>query len=203
MDGVTKFHRWVDWEWSDAHLEEVIDILKANSMHMLSIKLATPDEDMSRSTDLVMTVEGGNVAVRVRRQKYHSTFRDLTIRAWRSSGVKTELQKIIDGFGRWYLYAWADDNGIIDWLLVDLNKLRGSDLFDRPYIINKDNTTGFIAIKDSELKEAGCLIAERTAANLPDRFIDIAYALERDEAAPAWLRQAAHFVVEAAHQWMG
>ena len=34
-----------------------------------------------------------------------------------------------------------------------------------------------------------------------DKFIDIAYALERDEAAPAWLRQAAHFVVEANSSW--
>jgi len=34
-----------------------------------------------------------------------------------------------------------------------------------------------------------------------DKFIDIAYSLERDEAAPAWCRQAAHFVVEAAKEW--
>ena len=36
-----------------------------------------------------------------------------------------------------------------------------------------------------------------------DKFIDIAYSLERDEAAPGWVRQAAHFVVEAAKEWRG
>jgi len=36
---------------------------------------------------------------------------------------------------------------------------------------------------------------------LLDRFIDIAYSLERDEAAPGWVRQAAHFVVEAAREF--
>ena len=34
-----------------------------------------------------------------------------------------------------------------------------------------------------------------------DKFIDIAYSLERDEAAPGWVRQAAHFVVEASKDW--
>ena len=34
-----------------------------------------------------------------------------------------------------------------------------------------------------------------------DRFIDIAYSLERDEAAPGWVRQAAHFVVEESKDW--
>ena len=33
-----------------------------------------------------------------------------------------------------------------------------------------------------------------------DKFIDIAYALERDESAPCWVRQAARHVVEIAHQ---
>lgn len=161
MDGVTKYQTWVDWEWSDTHLEEAIDILKANSMHMLTVNIATPDADMKRSTDLVITIEGGDVAVRVRRSSYLSRYRELTIRAWRSSGVKTELQKIIEGFGRWYLYLWAGNDGITDWILVDLNRLRDSTLLNRPYIKNKDNATGFIAIKDNELKEAGCLIAER------------------------------------------
>jgi len=37
--------------------------------------------------------------------------------------------------------------------------------------------------------------------SLLDRFIDIAWSLERDESAPGWVRQAAHFVVEASKEW--
>mgnify|MGYP000417957347 CR=1 FL=1 len=149
--------------WSDSFTDQVVEILRANAMHMLTIRVATPEEDMHRSTDLVITVEGGDVAVRIRRASYLSRYRELTLRSYNVNGAKVELQKIIEGFGRWYLYAWADGDKITDWMLVDLNKVRESNLLDRPYIINKDGETGFIAITDYELRKADCMIAERTA----------------------------------------
>ena len=57
------------------------------------------------------------------------------------------------------------------------------------------------AIRD-EIKRNGDQVQERPAwQRMLDKFIDIACSLERDEAAPAWVRQAAHFVVEASRDW--
>ena len=166
LDGVTKYQnlsksKRLDWQWADRHLQAVMDILKANAMHLLSVQVAPLEDDQQRATDLVITVLGGDVAVRIRRTKYISRFRDLTIRAWRASGAKTELQKIKEGFGRWYLYGWSDDQDkLYDWMLVDCDVLRTSGLLEKPLIMNRDNRSGFIAITDKELRNSGCIVTE-------------------------------------------
>ena len=53
----------------------------------------------------------------------------------------------------------------------------------------------------SWIREDGNEVITPAWERMLDKFIDIAYSLERDEAAPAWLRQAAHFVVEASKEW--
>ena len=143
-------------------------------MYIVKVEIATPDEDMKQSTDLKVTVTAGDVAVRVRRfnpdfcdKKYH----DLTIRAF-NEGYKTELDKLQEGFARWYLYAWANVNGgFNDWILVDIDKMRESGLFDtnRKVKMNKDGTTGFVAYNLSELVNVDALVAWKEQ-NDPNRF---------------------------------
>ena len=152
----------LDWQWADGHMKAIVDVLQLNAMHLLSIQVASLERDMKKATDLVISVEGGDVAVRIRRPRYRSRFRDLTIRAWRESGVKTERDKLLEGFGDWYLYSWSDGNGgLSDWFLVDLNKLRESGLLkQKPVKKNKDGRSGFIAITDRELRAVGCMVSE-------------------------------------------
>lgn len=152
-----------NWLWAESHIEEIKQILIQNSMYLISIRTSTPDEDMKRATDLVITVEGGDVAVRIRRIGYHNKYRDLTLRSY-NNGHKTELHKIKEGWGRWYLYLWVGDNGkICDWILVDLNKLREANIWDTlPEKPNTDGTTRFVWVSSYRLKSIGCLVAEYT-----------------------------------------
>jgi len=126
---------------------------------MISIDDSSPEQDMKESTDLVVKTMGGKVAVRIRRPDCQ--FRDLTIRSWRANGAKTELPKIKEGFGDFYLYAWAGENGkLANWILVNLDSLRKSGLLEnRETIPNPDRITGFIAISVFELKKSNCLIS--------------------------------------------
>ena len=48
------------------HLQQIVDILKQNAMHMIDVRIAEPEEDTKRATDFVITVAGGDVAVRIR-----------------------------------------------------------------------------------------------------------------------------------------
>jgi hypothetical protein len=65
------------------------------------------------------------VAVRLRRDGYAQRFADqFTIRYHRASGAKTELDKIIEGFGDWMFYGHTDSTGLSAWMLVDLAVLR-------------------------------------------------------------------------------
>lgn len=148
-----------DWTWADRYLKDIARILKANAGRLIAIKVAPMTNDLEQATDLVISIEGGDVAVRVRRD---CKYRDLTIRAWRRSGTKTEIDKISSGFGRWYLYAWTDSKGkIVDWILVDLDKFRNSGLLEdnRRIIPNPDKRTGFKVYTINELSKNNCLIA--------------------------------------------
>lgn len=150
-----------DYSYSASMIGQVCEILKQNAMHIIKIEIATPDEDMKRSTDLKATVTGGSVAVRTRRP--YRTFRDLTIRAHKN-GNKTEIHKLREGYGDWYLYAWENEFGILsEWILVDINKMRSSGLLyeSRPIQPNKDGVTGFISYSIEELKRCGALVAKK------------------------------------------
>lgn len=153
----------LDWDWADGHMRAIVDILRQNATKLLSINPASSERDLKKATDLVIRVNGGDIAVRIRRPAYRKRYRDLTLRAWRRSGVSTELEKIKHGFGDWYLYGWSDGRkGLDDWFLVDLHKLRSSGLLDNPRVIyNKDGSTGFIALSANVLRQNGCLVSEK------------------------------------------
>ena len=149
-----------DYDWQDTRIPLIIDILRQNAMYLLSVKVASQDKDTKQATDLLISVDGGDVSVRLRRPGCR--FRDLTIRSYRSNGHRTEIDKIREGFARWYLYCWMDDPWTIgDWLLVDLDELRESGLLDddRPIKVNPGGRTGFKRYNPRELDNEGCVLA--------------------------------------------
>ena len=97
------------------------------------ISAAPYEEDAKRNTDLiVLRLEAIRIAVRIRSANYwndakHPEYRDqFTIRAGRPSGVKTELTKIIEGWGDYFFYGFAnaDYTELLAWTLGNLKVFR-------------------------------------------------------------------------------
>ena len=147
--------------WADQYMEQVAKILRRNAMYIMSVSIAPDVVDQKQATDMIVEVKGGQVAVRIRRTTCR--YRDLTVRA-HCHGYKTEIDKLREGFGDWYLYGWVDDRGdISEWILLNLDALRQSGLLDikRKPISNHDGTA-FVSITQQELKAyPGILIAQK------------------------------------------
>jgi len=116
--------RWVeDKRWSDKFLPEIKAIL---GVHLIGEPPI--EEDQERNTDLiVLKMEAVRIGCRVRRYKFYLKYPDeFTIRAGRPSGYKTELTKIIEGWGDYFFYGFCDksEGGLIRWILCDLKVFR-------------------------------------------------------------------------------
>lgn len=162
MSGEMKSDYETDAAWAQTHMPEIKEILTEHAGLLTTIKDASHEEDTTRATDLVLSIDTGAVAIRTRRSNVR--YRDLTLRSWRRSGAKTEVTKIQEGHCRWYLYCWTRLDGSIEsWILVDLDILRASGLLEqeRREIPNTNDggATRFIALSVQELKRAGCLTA--------------------------------------------
>lgn len=86
------------------------------------------EEDAERNTDLiVLGLEAVRIACRVRSHQYLLSFPfDFTIRTSRPKGTKTELTKIVEGWGRYFFYGFSDPVGdkLAKWFIGDLNVFR-------------------------------------------------------------------------------
>ncbi|MGH7722222.1 MAG: hypothetical protein ACRENL_05225 [Candidatus Dormibacteria bacterium] len=126
-------------------------------------------EDQERNTDLiVLRLEAKRVACRVRRHEYLARYpNDITIRAVRpGSGNKTEIEKVVEGFGDYVLYGFGAPVEeqphclMRAWLLGDLNVFRGwySKQLEARRLpgrsqINGDGSSSFRAFDVRELPE--------------------------------------------------
>lgn len=145
---------WVeDKRWSDRFLPEIKRIL---GEHLI----AEPpiEEDAERNTDLVvLRLDAVRIACRVRKHKYLESYGDeFTIRAGRPSGQKTELTKIIEGWGDYFFYGFSDEQErfLAKWILGDLKAFRVH--FNRMLYLgqkdwseknNHDNSSSFFGFK--------------------------------------------------------
>lgn len=112
-----------DFDWQRALIPEIKRVC-ANYL----IGEAPEQEDMERNTDLiVLRLDPIRVACRLRRFDYLARYPDeFTIRAGRPSGVQTELQKMLSGWGDYLFYGFASADGttLASWLLGDLSVFR-------------------------------------------------------------------------------
>ena len=151
-------NNWIDdKKWSDKFLPEIKKILGENL-----IKEAPLEEDKNHNTDLmVLTLGAIRVGCRVRKYEYFLKYpNDITIRSERTYG-KTELAKIISGWGNYFFYGFSNENetNLISWKLLSLNEFR---LWFNYEIIktkkipgnkqhNKDNSADFIAFDTTQM----------------------------------------------------
>jgi len=114
-----------DFDWQRQFIPRIKQVL-ANYL----ITEASFEEDTKRNTDLlVLEARTTRVACRIRRHDYWLTPRyrgEFTLRARRPNGIETELQKVLRGFGDYIFYGFAaaDGDGLVAWLLGDLDEFR-------------------------------------------------------------------------------
>jgi len=86
------------------------------------------EDDAERATDLVvLRLEAVRIACRVRRARYETRYaHEFTIRAERSNHARTELAKIVEGWGDYLVYGFGEETTrrLSSWLLGDLRIFR-------------------------------------------------------------------------------
>lgn len=115
---------WEDEKrWSDRFIPEIKSILG-----QILIGEASQEEDMKRNTDLiVLRMEAVRIACRVRRFKYLENYGDeFTIRCNSQENAKTELHKVISGWGDVFFYGFCDESEtrLAKWIVGDLSVFR-------------------------------------------------------------------------------
>ena len=114
-----------DWQddkrWSDRFIPQIREIVARRL-----ILEAPLEEDQQHNTDLIVLRSSAvRIACRVRRGQYADRYGDeFTIRTRRQQGSKTELAKILEGWGDVLFYGFADGDAIARWLLGDLDVFR-------------------------------------------------------------------------------
>lgn len=129
-----------DKKKSDVYLNEIKQIL---GLHLIGEPPV--EEDQARNTDLiVLKMDAVRVACRVRNHSYCARYGgEFTIRASRPSGMKTELRKVIEGWGDYMFYGFGDGLVLTQWHLLDLNVFRSvfcNMLYRGTAPVQKENT---------------------------------------------------------------
>jgi len=145
-----------DKKWSDQFLPEIKSILGRYLISEPPI-----EEDQERNTDLmVLKMDAVRIGCRMRRIENLCYANEFTIRAGRPSGIKTELAKIIEGWGNYFFYGFGEEGVLYKWTLADLNVFR---LWFSEYVRdnkgkqpgtgkeNHDRSSGFLAFQWSDL----------------------------------------------------
>lgn len=130
-------------EWSDRLIPQIKRIVGPFLLEPANFEL-----DAKQATDLiVLNARDIRIAARVRRPGFATRFPyEFTIRSHVPSGYKTEITKVINGFGDWFFYGHADEETKISrWFLVDLSAfraalIRGKVSLEKKEVENGDGT---------------------------------------------------------------
>ncbi len=161
----------VDLSWQKQYEPTYSQIIGKSLSKLTQIRVmpASEMQDMKMACDVTFTIRSLSQTLGCRMRRSNVIPTDLTLRAWRSSGVTTELEKIKSGCGDFYFYGWAlhdQRQQIRTWMIIDLAKLRHSGLLDDLEAIpNKDHTTSFVALRFHELHD--CIFDANIPAKIP------------------------------------
>jgi len=166
-----------DWQsdkaWSDRFIPEIRSIVGPCLLVPSSL-----EQDQTEAADLVILKAAAmTIACRVRRPGYLPRYKnEFTVRCHRTSGAKTELEKITEGWGDWMFYGHAGESEkyLELWWLLDLSAWRAHLIRDKRQIksgvtANRDGRTKFswfditsfpqsppLVIACSEMEMANC-----------------------------------------------
>lgn len=112
-----------DRQWSDQFLFAIRNIVGPRLLVPSPLEV-----DTKEAADLiVMRARDMTIACRIRRYGYADRYPwQFTIRGHRDSGARTELAKIVEGWGDWMFYGHAslDHSSLDKWFLIDLHEWR-------------------------------------------------------------------------------
>lgn len=129
---------------------------------LFQINQSNDVEDNTLSFDLIFNLNV-QISVRLRKNKYIK-YKDITIRSRSKKGYTTEIDKIYSGCSesgcsQIYFYGWLseDENEIIQWILLDINKFRKK-VYDYGVERKNDDGTEFKAFSFKFLLENNAII---------------------------------------------
>jgi len=134
--------------WSDRFIDPIKRIVGPLMLEESSMEI-----DTQQVTDLmVMTAKDIRIAARVRDYRYMDRYPyDFTIRS-KGAIYKTELQKIVDGWGDWMFYGFSNEarDDIARWYVISFRAFRANLIRRRSSIRymekpNMDGQTGLTA----------------------------------------------------------
>lgn len=74
---------------------------------------------------MVLTLGPARIACRIRDDSYRARYgHEFTLRSSLPSGGRTELSKVIEGWGDYFFYGFADENRLTQWFIGDLKAFR-------------------------------------------------------------------------------
>lgn len=120
-----------NFDWQLKFLPSIKNIVGPHLLMQSSFEI-----DANEATDmLVLTGRDMRLACRVRRAGYAEKYPwEFTVRSKLDSGAKTELAKIIEGWGDWMLYAHAEHDDLpmlARWFLIDLHAWRAQIIYTK------------------------------------------------------------------------
>lgn len=130
-----------DWDWSNLFLPVIRSLVGPHLLESASL-----DVDRKRAADLVvMRAKNLMIACRVRRPVKRAEYlNQFTLRSRRESGAKTELGKIVDGWGDWMFYGIAaneTDSKLARWYLIDLHAFRAHLIRNQSRLLTGEQST--------------------------------------------------------------
>jgi len=154
-----------DKKWSDKFLPEIKQIIGE-----YLVTEPPMEEDAKHNTDLiVLGFNSIRVGCRIRKYKYYPQYpNEFTIRSERPvNGTKTELTKIIEGWGDYFFYGFSDEEErhILYWRIISLNAFRL--WFNRKLVENKGELPG----KPKENKDSSSNFLAFDVSQMPPGII--------------------------------
>lgn len=155
--------------WADGHIDEINRVVRKLVGKIVDIVPTDLERDQRDAIDYEIRVASGDIACRIRRAE-RCRFRDLTMTALRPSGAIPEIQKVLEGRVRWYLYAWAQDGKFVDWMFIDLEVVKAQGLIEEALKTKKfhDSPDGsrFTYIPFEALASAGAVLDSTLVSDL-------------------------------------
>lgn len=112
-----------DRKWSDQFIPAIREIVGP-----LLLVPSSFEVDTKQAADLIiLKAKDMAIAARVRRHGYADKYPyDFTVRSKRDSGSKTEMAKLLEGWGDWMFYGHSgtDPGTLSRWMVIDLHKWR-------------------------------------------------------------------------------